>query len=59
VLRRVVDKQVDVFGLAVHFDKLSLEFFANLGEYDFEPLDSFAIKYVSSILCNKDQMNMK
>jgi len=46
-------------GLAVHFDKFSLEFFANLGEYDFEPLDSFAIKYVSSILCNKDQMNMK
>jgi hypothetical protein len=58
VFRWVVDKQVYVFGFAVHFDQLRLEVGTNLFEDDFEPLDGVLVKHLSSILCHEDQMDM-
>jgi hypothetical protein len=59
VLRWVVDKQVDVFSLTVHFDKFSLKVLADLVEYDLEPLDSVTVKYLSSILGHEDQVDVE
>jgi len=55
----VVDEQVDMLGFAVHLDKFSLEVEANLLEYDFEPLDSIAVKDLPSVLCDEDQVDME
>jgi hypothetical protein len=55
----VVDEQVDMLGFAVHLDKFSLEVQANLLEYDFELFDSITVKYLSSVLCDEDQMDME
>jgi hypothetical protein len=49
---------VNVFGLAVHFNQLSLEVEANLFEHDLKPLDGVPVQYLCSILCDKDQVNM-
>ena len=59
MLRWIVDEQVYVFSLAVHFDQLSLEVEAYLLKHDLESLDSVPVKYLSSILCDEDQMDMQ
>jgi len=59
VLRRVVDEQVYVFGLAVHLDELRLEVSANFLEHDFEPLDSVSVKYLSSLFGDEDPVDMQ
>ena len=48
-----------MLGFAVHLDKFSLEVEANLLEYDFEPLDSITVKYLSSVLFDEDQVDME
>jgi hypothetical protein len=48
-----------MLGFAVHLDKFSLEVEANLLEYDFEPLDGIAVEYLSSALCDEDQMHLE
>jgi hypothetical protein len=55
----VVDEQVDMLGFAVDLDQFSLEVAANLLEYDFEPLDGITVKYLSSVLCDEDQMDLE
>jgi hypothetical protein len=50
---------VHVFGLAVHFDQLSLEVAADLLENGLEPLEGVSVKHPSSIFCDKDQVNMQ
>ena len=47
-----------MFSCAVHFDQLCFEVGTNLRKHDFEPLDGVPVKYVSSILCDEDQMDM-
>ena len=53
-----MNEQVDVLGLAVHFNQLRLEVQADLLENDFEPMDGVSVKYLSSVLCDEDQMDM-
>jgi hypothetical protein len=48
-----------VFSFAVHFDQLRLEIGANFFKQDFAPLDGVSVQYLSSILCNEDQMDMQ
>ena len=57
--RWIVDEQVYVFSFAVHFDQLRLEIGTNFFKHDFEPLESVSVQYVSSILCDEDQMDMQ
>ena len=57
--RWIVDEQVYVLGLAVHFNQLRLEIGTNFFKHDFEPLDGVVVKYFASILCNEDQMDMQ
>jgi hypothetical protein len=57
--RWIVDEQVYVLSLAVHFDQLRLEIGTNFFKHDFEPLEGVAVKYLASILCNEDQMDMQ
>ena len=59
VLRWIVNEQVYVFSLAVHFDQWCLEVGTNLLKHDFEPLQGVPVKYFSSILCDEDQMGMQ
>jgi hypothetical protein len=53
-----VDEQVYVFGLAVHFDQLSLKVAADLLENGLEPLVGVSVKHLSSIFRDKDQVHM-
>jgi hypothetical protein len=59
VLRWVIDEQMDVFSLAVQFDKFRLEVFANLVEHNFEPLDRVTVKHLSSTPGHEDQVNVE
>ena len=59
MLRWVIDEQVYVFGFAVHLDQLRPEVSANFVEDNFKPLGSVSVKYLSSILCDEDQMNVQ
>ena len=58
-LRWIGNEQMNELGLAVHLRKLRLEVQANLLEDDLKSLESIAIKYFLSILCDKDQMDMQ
>ena len=58
-LRWIVDEQVDVFSLAVHFDQLRVEIGTNFFKHDFEPLEGVTVKYLASVLCDEDQMDMQ
>jgi len=49
---------VYVFGCAVHLYPLCLEIGTDLLENGFESLEGVSVKYVSSILCYEDQMDM-
>jgi hypothetical protein len=59
VLRRVVNEQVHVFGLTVHFDESRLEVSANFLEHDFDLLDGACVRYLSSIFGDEDQVDMQ
>jgi len=59
VLRRVVHKQMNVLGLAIHLQQFCLEISANLGEDGSESFDRVSVKYLPSLLGDEDQMNMK
>ena len=59
VLRWIGNEQVYVFGLAIHLDQLCLEIAANFLEHDFEPLEGVSVKHLSSVFCDKDQVDMQ
>ena len=59
MLRWVVHKQVNVVVSAVHLNQFSLEVETDLREGGTESVDRISVKYPVSILCYKDQVNMK
>ena len=59
MLRWVADKQVNVVVFAVHLNQFCPEVDRDLGKDGAKPVDSVAVQYLISILCNEDQMNMK
>jgi hypothetical protein len=48
-----------VLGFAVHLDHVRIEVGANFLEDGFRPLDGVPVKYLASILCDEDQMDMQ
>ena len=56
MLRRIVNEQMNVVGLAVELYKLSLEVAANLGEDVTKAMDGISVKYSFPILGHEDQM---
>ena len=59
MLRWVIDKQMDVFGFAVHLNQLGFKIKADLLKHHFQALDGVSIKYLSSILGDEDQVNVE
>jgi len=53
VLRRVLNKQVNVIFFAVTGDKHTIHCGADLAKMAFEPIDRWIVKELSTILCNK------
>ena len=47
-----------VFGFAVDFNQSSLEVQADLLENGLEPLEGVSVKHLSSIFCDKDQVEV-
>jgi len=59
MLWRIVHEQVEVFCLAVRLDQLRRKVGRDFLEDRSEPLEGIAVKDLSAILCNKDQMDVK
>ena len=59
MLRRIVNKQVDVVVLTVHLNKLCLEVSTHVRENGSKSVNCISVKYSISMLCDKDQVNVK
>jgi len=59
MLGRVVHQQVHEVAFAVHLHQLRFEIARNVGENGTKTVYSISIQHPGSILCDKDQVNVK
>jgi hypothetical protein len=59
MLGRIVHQQMNVVVLAVHLNESRFKVSAHTLENDTKVIDSISIKYLPSILCGEDQVNVK
>ena len=59
MLGRIIHQQVNVVVLAVHLNESRFKVPANALEDGTKAIDRISVKYLPSILCGKDQMNVK
>ena len=59
MLGRVVHQQVNVVVFAVHLNQRRFKIVANVGENGTKTVEGIFVKDPISVLCDKDQVNMK